>query len=253
VLVIEDRLFGTARTLYEAITGSEGRDIAFLVRVKNNIKVKVLNRLPDGSAIVQVPVRENGKVISHLTVREIRAKGIGRDGKKFDLRLWATLLDHDFYPATELAELYAMRWECELYYKELKYDVRGTPVLAGHTLETALQEIAALVLASAVVARMRVETADLLRVPVVRVSFRELLVATRGLWTAFKYAGSKLTESLKSQFWKEYVNDVRSNAILPERRDRSSPRVLRQPVSKWARKIDQKSYTGAVRIAVIPL
>ena len=253
VLVIEDRLFGTARTLDEAITGSEGRDIAFLVRVKNNIKVKVLSRLPDGSAIVQVPVRENGKSIGQLKVREIRAKGIGRDGQKFGLRLWTTLLDQEAYPAAELAELYAMRWECELYYKELKYDVRGAPVLASHTLETALQETAALVLASAVVARMRVEAATRLRVPVVRVSFHKLLVATRGLWSAFKYAGSKLTEALKAQFWKEYVDDVRSNAILPERRHRSSPRVLCQPVNSWPRKTDQKSYSGDVKIAVIPL
>jgi hypothetical protein len=178
VLVIEDRLFGTACTLNEAITGSEGRDIAFLVRVKNNIKVKILKRLPDGSAVVQVPVRESGKVIGQLTVREVRAKGVGRDGKKFDLRLWTTLLDHNAYPAAELAELYARRWECELYYKELKYDVRGTPVLASHTVETALQEIAALVLASAVVARMRVEAASLLRVSVVRISFHKLLIAT---------------------------------------------------------------------------
>jgi hypothetical protein len=37
-----------------------------------------------------------------------------------------------------------------LYYRELKLDVRNSPVLASYTVETALQEIAALVLASAV-------------------------------------------------------------------------------------------------------
>jgi len=43
-----------------------------------------------------------------------------------------------------------------LYYRELKLDVRSTPILASHTVETALQEIAAVVLASAVIAHLRV-------------------------------------------------------------------------------------------------
>jgi hypothetical protein len=250
-LVIGDRLFGTACTLNEAVTEAEGRKVAFLVRIKNNIKVQVVRRLSDGSAIVQVPVREDRKVVKLIEVREIHAKGIALDGKRFELRLWTTLHDHKLYPADELAELYAMRWECELYYKELKLDVRGAPLLASHTLETALQEIAAVILGSAVIARMRVEAAERMEVPVRRVSFFKLLLATRGLWAAFEHAGAKLTKALKVQFWKQFVDNVRRTAILPERRNRSCPRVLRQPVSKWPRKINQKSYTGEVEINVV--
>jgi hypothetical protein len=77
-------------------------------------------------------------------VREIRANGVGRDGKRFTLRLWTTLIDPDRFPADTLARHYAERWEHELYYRELKLDVRNSPVLASYTVEAALQEIAAL-------------------------------------------------------------------------------------------------------------
>jgi hypothetical protein len=250
-LVIGDRLFGTACTLNEALTATEGRDVEVLVRVKSNIKTDIVKRLPDGSAIIHAPVKEGRKVAKQLSLREIHAEGTGLDGKEFKLRLWTTLLDHKRYHADELSRQYAVRWEAELYYRELKLDVRGTPVLASHTLETALQEIAAVVLASAVVARMRVEAADRLEVPVRRVSFYKLLHATRELWTGFRLARRVLTSAVKRAMWKVYETDIRQTAILPERRGRSCPRVLRQPVSKWPRKLAQQSYNGEVQLKVV--
>lgn len=73
---------------------------------------------------------------------------------------------------------YAERWECELYFRELKLDVRNAPALASQTPETALQEIAALVLASAVLARLRVEAGTQLKVAPQRMSFYKLKLAT---------------------------------------------------------------------------
>lgn len=250
-LTILDRLFGTARTLDEAISGSAGRNAHFLVRVKDNIKVKLVEQLPDGSCIVDVAVREKGKVIKHLRLREINAAGIGRDGKRFTLRLWTTLLDSTLFPAERLAREYAERWEAELYYRELKLDVRGAPVLASHTLETALQEVLALVLATAVLAHLRVEAAERLELPVRRVSFFKLLLATRKLWHAYEMAGTDLPAHLHARFWKQFVEDVQHTALLPKRRSRSCPRALRQPVSKWERKINQPSFTGKVTLEVV--
>jgi hypothetical protein len=251
-LTIMDRLFGTARTLDEAITGTAGRNAHFLVRVRENIKVTVIEVLPDGSAIVDVPVKEDKKVIKQLRVREIQAAGVGRDGKRFKLRLWTTLLDGKRFPAQRLAQEYAQRWESELYYRELKLDVRGAGVLESHTLETALQEVLALVLATAVLAHIRVEAAERSDVPARRVSFNKLLIATRQLWGTYQLAGTALPAAVKAHIWKQYVENVRHTALLPERRNRTCPRVLRQPVSKWPRKIKQRSHTGPVRLQVVP-
>jgi len=41
--------------------------------------------------------------------------------------------------------LYGRRWEQEIFYKELKVDMRSTPCLRSHTPLTAAQEIAALI------------------------------------------------------------------------------------------------------------
>jgi hypothetical protein len=250
-LTIMDRLFGTARTLDEAMVGTQGRNAHFLARVRENIKVEVIKHMPDGSALIDAPIKENGKVIKQLRLREINAVGIGRDGKKFELRLWTTLLDPKPYPADRLAREYAERWEGEIYYRELKLDVRGEPVLASHTLETALQELLALVLASAVLAHLRVESAERLDVPARRVSFFKLLLATRQLWATYRLAGTTLPASAKAHIWKQYVEDVRHTAILPERRSRTCPRVLRQPVSKWPRKLSQPSHTGEVKLELV--
>jgi hypothetical protein len=249
-LVIVDRLFGTPTTLDEALTETEGRSIFFLARIRDNIKVAVQKRLPDHSALVDVPLKSRGKVIKTLTLREIHAEGVGADDKKFSLRLWTTLLDHKRCPASQLAEHYATRWENELYYRELKIDVNGDSVLAGHTVETAFQEIAALVLGSAVVARMRVDAADRLKMPVRRLSFYKVLLATRKLWAAFEMAGDPIPPGMEARFCKNYMDSVRRTALLPERRDRTCPRVVRQPVSGWPRKIAQPSYNRQVKVEV---
>jgi hypothetical protein len=252
-LTVMDRLFGAARTLDEAMTGTEGRNAQFLVRVRENIQVKVTKHLPDGSALIDAPVREEQKIVKQLRLREIQAAVIGRDGTRFALRLWTTLIDCKRYPAERLARQYAERWESELYFRELKLDVRNASVLASHTLETALQEILALVLASAVLARLRVEAAERLDVPARRVSFYKLLIATRQLWGTYELAGTDIPAALKARISKQYVDNVRNTAILPERRSRTCPRVLRQPVSKWPRKIDQPSHTGDVKLEVTPV
>ena len=180
-LVIGDRLFGTARTLWEAEQAWQERDIAVLARVRDNIQIEVLERLSDGSALIEVSVREGKRIVAMLKLRGIQAHGVGVNGKAFTLRLWTTLLDPKKYPAEELARHYAERWEHELYHRELKLDVRNEPVLASQTPETALQEIAALILASAVLARLRVEAATQLKVAPQRMSFFKLKLATEPL------------------------------------------------------------------------
>lgn len=247
-LVIGDRLFGTARTLWEASEAWQERDIVVLARVRDNIQMTVLQRFGDGSALIEVPVREGQRVIGSLKLREIQARGVGVNGKAFTLRLWTTLLDAKQYPAQDLARHYAERWEQELYYRELKLDVRNAPVLASHTPETALQEILALVLASAVLARLRVQAATDLAVPPQRMSFYKIKLATQPIWDTYQIMGETLSEAQQKKIWQHYLEMVRTSAVLPQRRARSCPRVLRQPVSSWPRKTDQRSYTGSVQL-----
>lgn len=255
-LVIGDRGFGTARTLYEAIQGCAGREVAWLVRVRKDLKVEVVATLRDGSAVVDVPVREaNGarRLAATLRLREIRAVVTGRDGQRHTMRWWTTLLDAVLYPAAELAEQYAQRWEHELYYRELKLDVRSSSVLTSHTLETALQELAALVLAMAVVAQVRTAAAARVGVPPQRISFLKILLLTQQLWQSFAWGRRARSARQTRAIVADFFESVLMLAILPERRARSCPRVVRQPVSSWPRKLDQPSSIAPISIEITPL
>ena len=90
--------------------------------------------------------------------------------------------------------LYARRWEHELYYREVKRQLRKTDVLQSHTPETGAQEIAALVLASALIAQERRRAANG-EVPVLRVSFGRVLRIATAIWVAIDLGAGILSEA----------------------------------------------------------
>src|SRR5712692_4703012 len=140
------------------------------------------------------------RVIEWLEVREIRVR-VGRQGHRaHELRLWTSLMDPRTAPALELAQLYAQRWEHELYFRELKRQVRRTAVLQSHTVETAAQEIAALILVSALIATERARAAPD-HVPVVRVSFAKVLDWVRASWLAITQFDDVMTKRQMETFF----------------------------------------------------
>ena len=94
-------------------------------------------------------------------VREIRGSVRRPKSKWSEVRLCTSLIDSRKYPAEELLKLYAQRWESEIYYKELKIDMRGGDLLQSHTPLTAAQEIAAWILAHAVLMDTRIKAAQI--------------------------------------------------------------------------------------------
>jgi len=126
-LLLADRLHGCAAFVAAALAACEKAGSHFLIRARTNIKVQVIKRFKDGSRLVRVPVRQKGKprvIVQWLELREIRVR-VQRPGHRAqELRLWTSLVDPKSAPAQELIELYARRWEHELYYRELKGQLR---------------------------------------------------------------------------------------------------------------------------------
>jgi hypothetical protein len=152
VLLLADRLSGCAAFAAEALRACRRVGSQFLFRARTQIKVEVVRRFKDGSRLVRVPVRKKGKpreIVEWLELREIRVQLHRKGHRSTELRLWTTLLDPKLAPASELVELYAKRWEHELFYRELKRQLRKSALLQSHTVTTAAQEIAALMLAAA--------------------------------------------------------------------------------------------------------
>ena len=251
-LLLGDRLYGVAAFAVEALTVCRRVGSHFLLRTRRDIKPRLLKTLRDGSRLVQVPVRARHnphRILTWLELREIRVR-VGRSGhRSHDLRLWTTLCDPEAAPAVELARLYASRWEHELYFREVKRQLRQTALLQSHTVETGAQEIAALVLASAVLATERARAANG-DVPVLRIQFGQVLQVVRGMWLFFGPFDDVFTDRQKNQVMRRGY-DLMRRSLTEERRSRSCPRAVRQPVKPWPRLLRAHSVEGPVHFKLV--
>ena len=248
-LLLADRLHGCAAFVAQVLPACQRVDSHFLIRARTQIKTHVVRRLPDGSRLVRVPVRQKGKprvIVQWLELREIRVQ-VHRPGHRpVELRLWTDLLDPRQAPARELVELYAQRWEQELFYRQLKRQLRKSDVLQSHTVETGAQEIAAMMLASSLLAAERARAAQG-EVPVLRVSFVKLLELLRPLWLVLALGEDVLEDWQKEELSRRCYEQAR-RCLTPKRRQRSCPRAVRQPVRKWPRLLQNESWSGPVTI-----
>ena len=250
-LLLADRLHGCAAFVAAAWAACEKIGSHFLIRARTNLRVEVIKRCKDGSRLVRVPVRQKGKprvIIQWLELREIRVS-VQRPGHRAqELRLWTSLLDPKSAPAQELIELYARRWEHELYYRELKRQLRKSDVLQSHTMETGAQEIAALVLASALLARARAAAADAAQAEaVLRVSFIKTLELMRPLWLTLALGGDLLSARQKEQLTERFMERAGRLVTRRRKRSRSCLRAVRQPVGGWPRLRRNESWEGPVQ------
>lgn len=246
-LLLADRLYGVAAFLAPALQACARVDSHVLIRASGLTKPRTVRRLADGTRLIQIGQHDRRQP-APLTLREIRVR-VARPGQRGHvLRLWTSLLDPSSAPALELAQLYTQRWEQELYFREVKRQLRRGAVLQSHTVETAAQEIAALVLASAVLAteRQRVVGAT---VPTLRVSFSKLLLITQALWLAVDLGDGLLSEQQLTQMMKRGRARLRACLVAP-RRPRSCLRAVRQPMKAWPRLIHTHSVNGPVSLAL---
>lgn len=253
-LLLADRLHGCAAFAVELLAACQRVGSHFLIRARTNIQVQTKRKLKDGSRLVRIPVRKKGKpreVLQWLELREIKVR-VGRPGFRSQLlRLWTSLLDAKTAPADELVKLYAQRWEHELYYREIKHALRKTEVLQSHTVVTAAQEIAAIVMASGLLAKERARAAAG-QVPVLRVSFIKTLELLKPLWLVFELGADLLSEEQKAALVERFYEFARRFVkVKRKRRSRSCPRAVRQPVSGWPRLLKNKSIEGPLRFTFV--
>ena len=251
-LVLGDRLYSVAAFAVQLLAACQRVGSHCLLRTRRDIKPRVIRRLPDGSRLVQVAVRQKdrpARILQWLDLREIRAQ-VGRPGfRAHELRLWTTLMDVKTAPARDLVPLYASRWEHELYFRELKRQLRKTDVLQSHTVETAAQEIAALVLASALIARERARAAAG-HVPVLRVSFVKVLALVQPLWLMLGVFGSFVSDRQKT-LMATWVYQQLGECVSAPRRARSCRRAVRQPMKQWPRVLQPQSVKGPVHFKIV--
>jgi hypothetical protein len=249
-LVVADRLYGLPSYVGGLLWKCMDLKSQFLVRVRKNLKVRVLEVLSDGSAIVSLRTWDQEGTRLDFLVREIRVRVRRRSGGAEIVRLWTSLLDARKYPAGELAGIYAQRWEVEISLQEFKIQIHGGARLASYTVETACQEIAALLLAQAVVARLRAKAAGGAAIQPLRISFTQTLRYLQGIWMVVGLHPRRFNPRQTQAMIQSAIRALILWAT-PVRRNRSCPRKVRQPVSSWPRLIRRRESNGPITYEII--
>ena len=205
-----------------------------LARIKNNLVFRPVRRLGDGSYLAKLYPsprhrdRDDGGVV--VRIIEYTLTDPGRSGSGERHRLLTTLLDAGRHPAERLIVLYHDRWEEELAIDEVKTHQRERPVLRSETPAGVVQEITGLLLAHYVVRVLMSEAARRNGLPPRRLSFTGTLKVLR----------CRLPECPKSrggqQRWYENLLAEIAEEVLPERRNRINPRVIKRKMSNWRKK-----------------
>ena len=251
-LLLADRLTGCPALLYPLYCQVLALGSHFLVRVRKNLTVLKRRRLADGSSLIEVAFRNpwcQRDVLATFTLREIVVRARRRGFRPQTIRLWTTLLDPATAPALELAQLYTQRWEQELYFRQLKLELRRSEVLQSHTPETAAQEVAMLVLATALLAQERARAAAG-KLPVLEVSFVKCVDLLRPLWLVLALAGQLLSTEQRQALCAAVYQEIQA-CRKAKRRQRSCARAVRQPIKGWPRLLQPKYAHGRWKYSVL--
>jgi hypothetical protein len=222
---------------YKLIALARTRGASLLARAKGNLALAPLEALPDGSYLARMYPRDNrrGKGEGGLLVRVIdyRLSDPGRPTKEKKHRLVTTLLDAQAHPAEGLVVLYHQRWEEELAIDELKTHQKERPLLRSQTPLGVLQEVEGLLLGHYAVRRLLFEAAGERGLDPRRLSFVGALKILR-----LRLAEAPCSAAGRKRWWQELLWEV-GEEVLPARRERVNPRVIKRKMSNWPKKRPQ--------------
>ena len=219
MIVLADRNFAAADLL--AQIADRGADL--LVRVKSGRRLPVCRRCADGSWLSRIGPLEVRVIRAQITITT-------PDGARTEVyQLVTTVLDADC-PATEIAHLYHQRWEIETAYCELKQGLGGGRVLRARTPAGLEQEIYARLITYQA---LRIAIADAtLAAPDVDPDRGSFTVALRAARDQLIKAAGVIADTTVDLVG--VIGDQVLAGLLPARRRRTTPRVVKRAISTYA-------------------
>ena len=231
-LLIEDRGFFSYKS-WEKLHQKH----KLLIRVSKSMVFKPIKHLADGSYLAKVYpsnwYRENDRRGIPVRIIEYKLNDPQRTGHDEVHRLMTNLFDAKQFPAMELILEYHERWEEEIVYDEQKTHqdpcrAEKTTNLRSETVDGLKQELYALSLGHFVIRAMMHKAAESVNTDVDRLSFK-------GCFQILKTRLPECNPSTKSSFrhWFEAVLWEMSCELVPTRRNRINPRVIKRKMSRW--------------------
>ncbi len=230
MLLLWDRNFFSYQTVSEVLrTGAH-----LLARIKSNLIFEPIRVLDDGSYLAKLypSPADRQKDRNGILVRiiEYTFEDPGRPGSGETHRLLTTLLDEKLDPAETLIVLYHERWEEEVTMDELKTHQRERPVLRSQTPGGVVQELYGFLLGHYIIRVLMQEAAARQGLDPQRMSFTGALKILR-----CRLPECPASRRGRSRWYHNLVAEI-AEEVLPERRDRINPRVIKRKMSNWRKK-----------------
>lgn len=240
MIVLADRNFAAAKL----ITTIAATEADLLIRVRNDRRLPVCARLRDGSYLSR---------IGPVTVRVIAAQitictPAGRTTGIY--RLITTVLDADA-TASQFLRLYHDRWEIETTYLEIKSTILGGRVLRARTAQGVVQEIYALLVTYQAI-RLAITDAITVAAPGTDPDRGSFTVALHAARDQVIQAAGVITETTI-----DLIGAIGAQVLqhlLPARRLRTTPRVVKRAISKFVAKGDRvrgPTYQATITIDIL--
>lgn len=254
-LNLADRnFFSMARWVRFADTGAH---LAW--RVKNGFRslpACIIGVLPDGSA--RVRLHESDAMLAYrrrkagdptlprlpdtiarlveFTLTVTDEAGRARTSR---FRILTTLLDHQRFPAEQIAAVYGERWQVELIYARIKSQLRGAGTrLRGQTPQLAVQEIWGLLIVYNALVRLAIAAAVRLRVDPDEISFAAVMALTRASLSSdipCPNCGCRRSEVIDPT--ESLVDEITAQTRNRIDRQRTSPRTRKQRQTEHTRDV----------------
>ncbi|MGH3427326.1 MAG: IS4 family transposase [Terriglobales bacterium] len=219
---------------YDRVATVIGQGAHLLARVRKGLVFRPIRELSDGSYLAKLYRHDSDRKHDRngilVRVLDYTLDDPNRTGHSLPHRLITTLLDAELDPARILIELYHVRWEQELAIDELKTHQAARPVLRSQTPAGVVQELYALLLDHYVVRVLMFEAAEEAQVPPLAISFTGTLKILR-----CRIPQCPRRRVAQRRWWRNLVREV-AEEVLPPRRNRINPRVIKRKMSKWKKK-----------------
>lgn len=205
----------------------------WLTRAKAHLRWTVLRALGPGDDLVEIAVHAGLRTRHPELPPTFTARVIGYQRPGFRPQtLLTSLLDPVAFPAAEIVALYHERWEIELGFDEVKtHTLERLETLRSTAPARLEQELWGLAIAYNLVRLEMARVAAHAGVPPTSISYRHALMLVRNFWvTAWLASPGVLPRRL------DYLHGEMALLILPKRRARIYPRVVKLTLSSYPRK-----------------
>jgi hypothetical protein len=226
-LTIFDRAYFSSAFLLDWQEAGQQRH--WLMRAKTPLRHEIVHEFSPGDFLVRLPVSQEARkqrpeLPTHWQARLIECM-VGGQPRKF----LTSLCDANRFPAREIAAHYMQRWEVELGFREIKQGMlKCAPTLRSKLPQLVRQEVWGMLIAYNLLRHEIAQMADELRVPPQRLSFQWLALA---ITTALYHWPLQTPGTFPQRL--TWLRQQARSYLLPERRIRSYPRVMKSTNRKY--------------------